>query len=220
MDSKHGDRTWIDVCNEVVMDPCNRDGEGCHIDEVLKKAKLIETHGFEYSLLRIILVEMPVALEARQAIFDFNNRLGNADPRYPKYDPNTIKWTCIGGNHLVLFLKMVRQRIPCDCFCSVPGPGDVMELSLEKLRSFDGDFANAVSSPVPTIPLLKRIRDATGDKMQVIMQGENQTVMAFTAEGHKQCLVRCAKLLHNKDFETDTIYIHKNTNNKHRKRDV
>jgi len=42
---RKGDKLIEVNINEIIMDPCNRDGEGVKIDEVLTKAEKIEAQG-------------------------------------------------------------------------------------------------------------------------------------------------------------------------------
>jgi hypothetical protein len=48
---------WLCVDN-IVTDPANRDGELIKINDCLEKAEGIESHGLDFSKVRIILVEL------------------------------------------------------------------------------------------------------------------------------------------------------------------
>ena len=184
--------------NEIIMDPSNREGDGVNIEEVLNKARSIEAQGFDPERVRVVLVQMPLDATGRQDIFDKNKEWKSRDERYPSWDEGRVQYTCVGGNHLVTFLKMVTQTIPCASFCSMTGPAGDEAISIDMLRSTDGDFANAVTEGVPCITLLRSVREVPNALLD-IQAAENAGATLYTPESDKQCVLRCAKVLSQPD---------------------
>jgi len=137
---------------------------------------------------------MPADRDSRRDIFTKNQAWKDADARFPSWDEAVVEYTCVGGNHLVTFLKMVEQRIVCDSFCSGYHSAGNPKMSLEKLTNLDRDFASAVSDGVPCIVLKRGVRDEAG-ALDVIQASENAGAALQTLESDKQCVLRCATLL-------------------------
>jgi hypothetical protein len=183
---------------DIIMDPSNREGDGVNIEEVLNKARSIEAQGFDPERVRVVLVQMPLDAHERQAIYDKNKEWMARDDRYPPWDEGRVQWTCVGGNHLVTFLKMVAARMPCASFCSTTGAAGYETISLDMLRSTDHDFANAVTAGVPCITLARSVR-AEPNALLDIQAAENAGATLYTPESDKQCVLRCAKVLSQTD---------------------
>jgi len=150
--------------------------------------------GFDFDKVRIIIVQMPADPQERRAIFDKNKVWQDADARFPSWEEAAIEYTCVAGNHLVTFLKMVAQGKVCDSFCSVAASGPVAKMSLEKLGNLDADFASAAKRGVPCTVLKRGVRDEAG-ALEAIQASENAGAALQTLESDKQCVLRCAALL-------------------------
>ena len=192
------DLVTVDIA-EIIMDPANRDGDGIKLDEVLKKGELIDNSGFDFDRVRVVLVQLPLDAAERKKIFDKNLEWKNADPRFPSWDEGRVEYTCVGGNHLVTFLKMVSQGAACSSFCSVPDGLVGARMSLECLRSSDADFALGVTRGVPAVILHRTVR-AAANALQDIQAAENMGATLLTVESDKQCILRCAKMLTSFEF--------------------
>lgn len=146
---------------------------------------------------------MPADPAARRAIFDKNKVWQDADVRFPSWQEAAIEYTCVGGNHLLTFLKMVAQGKVCDSFCSVGTNGGLAKMSLEQLGNADADFASAVKCGVPCIVLKRGVRDEAG-ALEAIQASENAGAALQTLESDKQCVLRCAALLDDNTKEYHT----------------
>ena len=122
----------------------------------------------------------------RRAIFDKNNEWIESDPRRPDYDESKILYTCVGGNHITTFLKMVKKAIACECFCSEGG-----NICPALLKQVDAEFADAANKRLPCIVLKREIRDIPGALLDV-QSSENAAAGIYTPESDKQCILKCA----------------------------
>ena len=111
------DTTWLSI-DSMVTDPENRDGECVKIADVLTKAEGIEAQGFDWGKVRVVAVQMPLQEDKRAKIFDTNTTWRAEDARFPSFDSSIVEVSLIGGNHLVTFLKMLKQAIRCQSFIS------------------------------------------------------------------------------------------------------
>ena len=191
---------WLSV-DAIVTDPDNRDGESIKLDEVLQKAENIEAQGFDPEKVRMVLVQMPLDVEKRQVIFDANKKWRDEDVRFPKFDEKLVEFSCLGGNHLLNFLKMAKQATVCDSFVSVtPNSGGDAAISLNALAQSDPDFAKACTDKVPCIVLARAVRDVP-DGLNHIQSSENAGHSLITPESDKQCMLRIAKATLTPDFD-------------------
>ena len=158
---------------------------------MLDKAEGIEQQGFDFGKVRIILAQMPLEAEGRKAIFDKNQQWLDEDNRYPAWQESQIEYTALGGNHLVGFLKMARQGVEADSFCSVASPDGKSVISTTLLRQMDSDFARAVEGTVRAIILRRQVRNEPGAVLD-IQASENCGHTLNTLETDKQCILRCA----------------------------
>ena len=141
------------------------------------------------------MVQLPLETEARQNILDCNRQWALDDPRWPKFDESLVEFSCLGGNHLVTFLKMVRHGTKCQSFISTQlknGDDGDAQMSLSLLRQCDATFADAASDKVPCIVLRRAVRDVPG-ALQIIQKSENQGHTLTTVESDKQCCLRIGK---------------------------
>ena len=69
--------------------------------------------GYDFTKVRIILIQMPLEDAERQRIIDANAAWRCDDPRFPDFDSSRVDHSCVGGKHLVTFLKMVKQSTLC-----------------------------------------------------------------------------------------------------------
>ena len=183
---------WISV-DAIVSDPDNRDGECIKISDVLDKAQNIDAQGFDFGKVRIVLVQMPHDPVARQRILDTNTEWRRDNVNFPDFVNEGVEYSCVGGNHLVTFLKMARQGMPCESFISVPPKnGGKPAMSLTMLQESDRDFGLAASKTVPCIVLKRAVRDIPG-AISLIQSSENAGHTLLTVESDKQCMVRIAK---------------------------
>ena len=196
---KSEDLVMVDV-DEILQDPANRDGDGVKVDEVLAKAELIEAQGFDFGRVRVVLVQMPLDGNERRAIFQKNQDWKEADPRFPSWDEGRVEYSAIGGNHLVTFLKMVKQGVQCESFCSTPNTlAACARMSMENLQALDEDFATAAARAVPCIILKREVRSKPSG-LADIQAAENAGAVIQTPESDKQCILRIAKSMRSPSF--------------------
>ena len=141
------------------------------------------------------MVQLPLETEARKNILDCNRQWALDDTRWPKFDESLVEFSCLGGNHLLTFLKMVRQSTRCQSFISTQlknGDDDSAHMSLSLLQQCDATFADAASAKVPCIVLRRAVRDAPG-ALHTIQKSENQGHTLTTVESDKQCCLRIGK---------------------------
>jgi hypothetical protein len=145
---------------------------------------------------------MPLEKEAREKILATNRQWHLDDARWPTFDESMVEFSCVGGNHLVTFLKMVRHGVKCQSFVStqVKGGGDDARMSLSLLQQCDADFANAASTKVPCIVLRRAVRDIPG-ALHIIQKSENQGHTLTTVESDKQCCLRIGKATLGPDYD-------------------
>ena len=185
----------------IVIDPENRDGECIKLNDVLTKAEQIESQGFDLSKVRIVLVQLPLDTKERRVILNTNTKWREEDPRFPTFEKAKVEFSCVGGNHLVTFLKMAKQSIVCDSFVSVtPQGGGEAAISLNALTQSDSDFANAVTDKVPCVVLRREVRDIP-EALHQIQSSENAGHTLITPESDKQCMLRIAKATLATDFD-------------------
>ena len=197
---------WLSV-DAIVTDPDNRDGEGIKLEEALQKAANIEAQGFDLSKVRMVVVQMPLDVEKRQVILDANKKWRDADERFPKFDEKLVEFSCLGGNHLLTFLKMAKQATVCDSFVSVkPNSGGDAAISLTALAQSDPDFAKACTEKIPCVVLERAVRDIP-DALDQIQASENAGHSLITPESDKQCMLRIAKATLTPGFDrVATVY--------------
>lgn len=201
----HKEPKWLNI-DLICQDPSNRDEEGTKVDEVLAKAELIENQGFDMGKVRCVIIQMPLGEEARGKILSKQKDWKAEDERYPVSDDKLIEYTCVGGNHLLTFLKMVKAEIHCSSFVSLQGGGsEVMSLSL--LGQMDPEFAKAVSTNIPCVVLSRDVRSIEG-ALADIQASENQGHSLNTLESDKQCILRCASRIAQSRSDVETVESH------------
>ena len=187
-----GDVEWVSI-DAIITDPTNRDGECIKLDDALAKGEAIEAQGFDFSKVRMVCVQMPHGETARDHIFDTNETWKRDDPRFPLFDRQRIEYSCVGGNHLLTFLKMLAQQTSCESFVSiVPKNGETPSMSLSVMEKSDKQFHDAATKKVPCI-ILKREAREEEDALHNIQLSENAGHGLCTLQSDKQCMLRIAK---------------------------
>ena len=198
----HAEKQWLSL-DQICQDPSNRDEEGTKVDECLSKAELIEHQGFDFEKVRCVVVQMPLSEEKRKLILSKQHDWHSEDSRYPLSDEKLLEFTCVGGNHLLTFLKMVKASVSCASFVSVQA-GMQEQMSVALLSKMDSDFGKAVTNGIPCVVLSRDVRDIDG-ALTDIQASENQGHSINTLESDKQCILRCASRLASPSVDLDAL---------------
>jgi len=141
----------------TVVDPENRDRQFVKPDAAVDKGRKIFEAGFVAEKARVILLELPTDPTARGAVISLNEEKARQDTRLPTVDVGAAAFSCLGGNHLGIFSRMVLQGVQIKGFCAEGSEGQEC-LSLHALQRMDPEFGKAVVDGVACTVLSQRMR--------------------------------------------------------------
>ena len=157
---------FILKCEEVLVDPVNRDGNFCMFENITKKAEEHSQAGFVPGLTDNICIEF--SDDVADTIIQFNDDAQKMDNRLPCVIKGVAAYSAASGNHTNIFQRMVSQAVTCDSYCSVDG-----KMSLERLGSICNVHAKTVVEGMPWTKLDKAIRSQEPKAISIIQAAKN-----------------------------------------------
>jgi hypothetical protein len=156
----------------------------------------IAKQGYNASIARYVLVQLPLDPTKRAAIIKHNTDAWERNKMLPKVFEHLVEYTCLGGNHFTIFCRMVLQLIRYlgsqqeKGFCSDASGA----LSVNVLADIDKHMAAAVRDGGQYIVLSRRIYDEGDEALAVIQRAENLINAIRTNESELQLMRRCCRV--------------------------
>ena len=165
---------------KVLVDQTNRDRVFVASEDIIKGAAKIFTAGFVLKKTRCIAVQFPVDKDQVDAILQYNTEEGKKDAALPEVKPLVCEYTGIGGNHMNVFLRMMKQSREISDkkvgekmgFCSRK-VNDKYVMTLDVLRDQDPAYADAVENGCHWIILSRKMLTEEPGAAAVIQAAEN-----------------------------------------------
>ena len=180
--------------SEVLPSKYNRDGLAITSRDCLDAAEGRSKAGFVPSMLRAICVQMPVDAEKVREFLDACEAACALDDALPRVKRNQVSAMGLGGNHNNMFFRMVKQRRPCESFCSADEDG-IMVLAEEKLRAVDAAMADACRDGVAWVVLSSAMLLEEPDSEYIIQAAENLVGSCRLPPGFLDALSRSCNYL-------------------------
>ena len=172
----------------------NRDKLSITSRDCVDSAEIRANAGFVLSMLRCICVQLPVDAVAVPKFLDSCEATAKLDDALPRVQRGIVGYKGLGGNHNNTFFRMVKQRRPCKCFCSVLESGSWV-MAEEKLRGVDGAMADACRDGVPWIVLSSAMLREEKESEYIIQAAENLVGACRVLPGFLDAVARGCKFL-------------------------